>query len=521
MILSAILILAAPAASLAAEPPPLEGRAADASESDLVRQMKDRLKEDPETAEIVARRILKSSLGPQFTKSADPEDALEDLKGWVNENPEAAAHLAIGFAKDDASGTKSFENSLYKDMKRFLELNPDGTKGMYGRLKKASQFSASMEKMKGLDDEDRQAIINTLFEGKDSLRSGKLSRTDNAGRWEKQRGIGPGGAPGPGGTVDASASLYDRLGTENLTGYSPEVMTLQSELNRRKAPGAPNLVETGKLDYPTLRHPYYGLRYDVDRLSTAYRLHRAWALSKALGREHSKEELSDPALQRELEDAAQDNALDASFARRLAAIERAETALAAFDREAEKTKRRTGITRGRLLSLASLRRDAARWIAIAALEETLQRLSAQRGFMTQPLRAAVEQVPVDDGERAAFLSAGAALERELESEIGKGTRAAALLAGDPAGWSEAQRLSADTRAAARRLPREIQDYRDAPLMAAEGTSASHGWRAKLDALVLRYLPNISYSKTLKERRDRAAKRLAAFRRIAARAPGDK
>ncbi|MBL4827269.1 MAG: AMP-binding protein, partial [Spongiibacteraceae bacterium] len=36
--------------------------------------------------------------------------------------------------------------------------------------------------------------------------------------------------------------------------------------------------------------------------------------------------------------------------------------------------------------LANTEVNAARWIAIASLEETIQRLSAQQGFMTQPLR---------------------------------------------------------------------------------------------------------------------------------------
>lgn len=516
MTLALALLMALARPALPAAPAPIEGRAADASETDLVRQMKDRLAEEPETAEIVARRILKSSLGSQFTQSADPERALEDLKDWVAKNPESAAYLAIGFAKDDAAGNKSFENSLYKDMQNFLELNPDSSKGMYGRLKRASQFSRSLEHTKNLDNEDRQAVINALFEGVDSQRTGKLSRTDNAGRWDRQRGIGPGGSAGPGGTVDASASLYDRLGARNLTGYSPEVMTLQSELNRRKAPGAPALVETGKLDYPTLRHPFFGLRYDIDRLEAAYRAQRVWSLAKALGREVPKDKLDDPALLRELEAAAGSPAPDAASARRLAALEHARAALAAFDREAAKTKTDAGITRARLGALASLRQNAARWIAIASLEEMLQRLSSQRGFLTQPLRAAVAQVPVSETERAEFLNAGVELERELESALEDGARAASLLEGDAAGWVEAQRLINAVRAASKRLPEEIQRYRDAPLMAAEGTAAGSGWRASLDDFLVRWLPNLAYSRGLKEKRARAKQRLDAFRRIAGR-----
>jgi len=510
------LLLALPALFLSAAPKPgaIEGRAADGAHADLVRQMKDRLRSDPETTEIVAQRILKSSLGAQLSESAEPDRALEDLKSWVAQNPESAAHLAIGFAKDDAAGNKVFENSLYKDMQNFLELNPDNAQGMYGRLKRASSFSRSLEQTRNLDNEDRQAVINALFEGVDSERSGKLSRTDNAGRWDAQRGIGPGGAPGPGGTVDASVSLYDRLGAANLTGYSPEVMTLQSELNRRKAPGAPGLVETGKLDYPTLRHPYYGLRYDIDRLDAAARTHRAWSLAKALGEAIPDARLKDAAVQRALQERAAGLAEEPAFARRLAAISKAEAALAAFDREAAFTKRKSQITRARLAALASLRQNAARWIAIAALEEMLQRLAALRGFLTQPLRAAVALVPVSEKERADFLNAGAALERELETALKKGARASALLGGDTKGWSEAQRLSNEVRAASKSLPAEIQRYRDAPLMAAEGTAEPSGWRAALDDLVVRWLPNLAYSRELKGKRARAKERLDAFRRIA-------
>ncbi|PCI40716.1 MAG: hypothetical protein COB53_00030 [Elusimicrobia bacterium] len=514
MILALLLIVLPGQTVFALGPSSIEGRAADTSESDLVRQMKDRLKDDPEIAAVVAQRILKSSLGPQFTKAANEEDALKDLKEWVNDNPEAAAHLAIGFAKDDASGKKIFENSLYKDMENFLELNPDSSKGMFGRLKRASKFAGSMEQMEDLDNEDRQAVINALFEGVDSQRSGKLSRTDNAGRWAQQKGIGPGGTAGPGERVDASAQLYDRLGSGNVTGYSPDVMTLQSELNRRKAPGAPNLIETGKLDYPTLRHPYYGLRYDIDRLTAAMRLHRAWSIARTLGKEYSQKDLANPKIQAELEQLAAEKGEDPGFARRLAALEKAENALAAFDREANKTKRHKGITRGRINKLSSLRQDAARWIAIASLEETIQRLSAQQGFMTQPLRAAVAQVPVAQEERSAFLNAGTELERQLKEGITKGLLATALLSGGPENWAEAQKLSGEVRAVSKRLPRVIQNYRDAPLKAAEGTQQATGWRVKIDELMLEYLPNLAYSKRLKRKRDDAENRVAAFLRFA-------
>ncbi len=517
MIAALLLLAFSPVqAANAAAPTSIQGRAADTSESDLVRQMKDRLKDDPEIAEIVAARILKSSLGAQFTKSADPETALRDLKKWVNGNPEAAAHLAIGFAKDDAAGNKIFENSLSKDMERFLELNPEDSKGIYGRLKHASKFAGSMEQMDELDNEDRQSIINALFIGKDSQRGNKISRTDNAGRWAQQKGITPGDAPGPGGTVDASAGLYDRLGSGNVTGYSPDVMTLQSGLNRRKAPGAPNLVETGKLDYPTLRHPYYGLRYDIDRLGAAARLHRAWSVARTLGKEYSKEDLANPKIQSELEQLASKLSIDPGFARRLAALEKAEIALSDFDREAEKTKNPKGITRNRIKKLSALRQNAARWIAIASLEETIQRLTSQRGFLTQPLRSAVAQVPVAEAEKASFLEAGIKLERRLEVSIKKGMRAAQLLGGDPRGWAEAEQLSREVRNASKQLPDVIQDYRDAPLKAAEGTKSATGWRAKLDKFLLEYLPNLGYSKRLKRKRDEADKRLEAFRRIAQR-----
>ncbi|MFH1726126.1 MAG: hypothetical protein ABII00_16075 [Elusimicrobiota bacterium] len=510
---AAAVVPAGEARADTADIPPVEGAPAESeAETAAGRRTAEILAEDPGAADTLAARILRSSFGNRLAESDDPREARRDIRAWILANPEDAAALAVGFAKDDAQGTRVFERSLDRRVRSFFELNPDRHKGLLGRLDRAAAISKTIEGPAELDDEERRALIERLFEG------GSAAAGSAAGRPGAPGGAEPPPEPRP--ATYAGETLYDRLDPSNPTGYSPEVMAMQSEMNRRGPPGAPRLVETGRLDYPTLRHPYHGLRYDIDRLARAYRARRALELARRLGpgkeKGYTAGQLREPEVQRELEARAGGQDLSPGLARRRRALERAEAALRDFDGEAAGTKRPKGITRARLRRLSKKRGEAARWIAIASLEETMQLLAGHRGFLTPPLRDAIAKAPVDERMRESYLRRGRRLEDDLTAVTARGKKALTLLTerDDRDSWLDAERLIGEFRTAARSISGEVRLYRETPLQLLKTREGVGPWRALLDEWILKLLPGTGRARTARKRREREASLRAAFARIA-------
>ncbi|MFC1678960.1 hypothetical protein ACFL2T_01980 [Elusimicrobiota bacterium] len=508
-----MLAASVPAAALAVEDADgVAGVPVDTSETDLVRQLKETLVEDPAQADALAYRIMESRVAGQFSESDDPEAAFRDIRAWIRKNPESAAYLAVGFAKDDAGGTQAFEESLVRRVAVSVEMNPDRHKGILGRLDRAAQLSKTVGPKTKLDEEEQARLIKQIFEGKSTI-GGQMDRRSGSGTGQGDPDAGSGGP-----AIRAGAGLYDRIGAANPTGYSPRVMALQSEMNRGRPPGAPRLIETGHLDYATLRYPYHGLRYDIDRLGADFRAQRAWAAARLLKLqgEYPPERMRDPAVQKELENKARGKAEDPEFARRSATLDKARAALSDFDREADKTRKKRGITPARLRRLSEKRREAARWITVASLEETVQRLKAQMGFLTQPLRDTIMRAPVPDEERRRYLGRGDMLKAMLDKAVAQGERARSLLieTDEAASWVVAENLIVAVRAASKRLPGLISEYRETPAKLLALHRPVSGWRGTFDDYVLKFLPNIEYSRKLKRSRKEGEAQRAAFLRIA-------
>ncbi|HBL18121.1 MAG: hypothetical protein A2X36_15505 [Elusimicrobia bacterium GWA2_69_24] len=494
----------------AADVPAVEGVSQDPGEADLIRRTQESLAADPARADALAARLLRSRVGRQLSEADEPGKARAEVLSWISANPESAATLAVGFAKDDARRSRAFEESLFRQVERFFELNPGRSKGILGRLDQAAAASKTLQREVKLDEEQQRQLIQQLFEG----------RSAGAGQGPSgPEGKGGGGKSESAGTPVA-AGLYDRLHAANLTGYSPQVMALQSEMNRLRAPGAPKLVETGRLDYETLRYPAYGLRYDLDRLEKSWRIQRAWAQARSLGEEGrvSGRDLASAEVQADLERRARAAKIPESpaAARRRKALDAVAAALRDFAAEAERTREPKGIRAERLRRLSELRREAARWIAVASLDETLGLLESLRGFLTPLLQETIAKVPVEEDCRRAYRGRGRALERGLEGAIATGGRARSLLAEgtDDASWAEAERLIAASRAAARRFPTEISEFRETPGRALGTQRSVSRLRALVDDAALRFAPGLAYSRRLAKQRQDARAALDAFRRIA-------
>ncbi|MFA6029864.1 MAG: hypothetical protein WC969_08430 [Elusimicrobiota bacterium] len=506
--LALLLLLASPAR--AADAPDVRGGVVSTADSELARKMKDMLKEDPSVADALAQRLLKSSLGAQMSQKKDYGSALEEVRAWIVENPADAAFLAVGFSRDDAARNHEFEDSLYNRVSRFFALNPESDKGIIGRLKAAGRESQFLSKQKDMDDDERRELLQKMFEGN----SGAQGRVKSKG--EGKEGGGKPEDP-PHGTSYAGDALYDRLHAGNPTGYSPQVQALQSELNRLAVPGAPKLIETGKLDAATLRHPYYALARDAGTLDATWRAQRAWWNAKALGEEKrwSPAQLQDPKVQDALARRAAGRAVPDSFERRRRALERLNASIAAFEKAAQRAASPRAITKGLLEELSELRRDAARWVSITALEEDAARYEQLKDFYSPALVAAVRRCPQPAEQKDRFLTRGVELQGKLDATMNLARQAGDLLRRDtdPSTLAAAAALVKAERASGRALGECVTRYTDVPQMCAAAQGAGSGLRARLEALAARFLPNTGFGRRLRER-VRARRELdGAFQRI--------
>ncbi|MFA5137606.1 MAG: hypothetical protein WC728_00110 [Elusimicrobiota bacterium] len=508
LLLFALLAAAQSASALdAADIPSVRGGAIRTKDDELAEQVRDRLISEPEAADAVAGRICRSTLGPQLSGLDDPRAAFGEVRGWVGKNPEPAAYLALGFAKDDAEGTDEFERSLYERIVRYFELNPGRHHGMLGKLDRLAVESKQLALSEEFNEDSQREALRRFFEGAE----GEATRPD--GKEHRQGGEPPPTSDGP--AAYAGGHLYDRLGSANPTGYSPHVLTFQSEMNRRRAPGAPKLLETGRLDYATLRYPYYGMRYDADRLARSLRTQRAWSQAKALGRERSVslEKLKDPAVQAELDAAFGGRDPDPRFTARKRLLAKLEQVLSRFDQEAASAKNKKKIDSALLRSLSAGRREAALLIAAAAHEERLHVLRSCRGFMTDALRAAVARMPVDPETRSRYLGKGERMQAELDSVVAQGeTLSADLAASKPP--ADAEKTLARTAQAARRFPADIAAYREAPARVLETHKPVSRVRGVFDSFFMKFLPGSKRSRALREQRKREDGALSAVLRIA-------
>lgn len=455
------------------------------ADQDMTRQVAERIKSDPNVAHSLAERIA-------YTKFAKTMGTREEIDRWVRENPDSAAAIAIGLAKDDASGTHEFEEQLHERTREKFETNEGSKKNLYNRLSRAAKNSRLMNKDAAMQDEERSEIIKQIFEGKSGSTSKILNVQDNGPTKDS-------GFHGPG----VQAGFFDRLGQGNLRGYSPQLQAMQSSLNQRRVPGAPKLIETGRLDYETLSYPGHAMRYDVSNLERKMRLDRNWQLARALGRDVrglTEQQLLDPAFEAELlkQAAAQGKGPSPRSLRRQAALERAAAAMRQFEQAALAAKDPNHISKALLAELGSKQREAARWITVAALEEELERLEADETFLSADLLGMIDRCPVGPAEKASYRRRGEGYSENLKRVKASAEQAVIVLSSD--GWSSqvdlVQRTLDENSQARRVLSRNIADYRAVPYHLLALDEPKPKWRETLDEYAKRWAPNLAYSRRL-------------------------
>lgn len=511
--LAAALLLSLLVASARAQfgdfPGEVEGAAVDPGDAGQVAEMKRRLEEDPRLAQALVERIMRSRLGDRFSAESDPAKRRQELAEWIVNDPASAAQVAVGLARDDARGDHDYENALLKNTRSRLVFNQGSRKGVLGRLKKAGDDSRLLGKQANQDlaEEEKQELLKTMFEGEGAQGARVLTmEKDGAAK----------AAPASGGAAALADAYYDRLSAGNLRGYSPQLLALQSALNLRRPPGAPALVETGKLDHLTLSYPGFAMKYDLDNLERRLRRERALDAARRAGRTLSERELDDPALEAQLLAQAAAIPQPPRLARRAAALGKARAALAAFLAKAELARDPGLITRSLLQELSRLQRDGARWIAAAALEEELSRVEAEEGFLTPELLAAIDAAPVAPDAKASYKRRGEHYRKRLKALRSNAEEALAILAGE--GWeaqaSRAEKLLAENGLLRRELSRDIADYGKVPFRIAESRLVQARWRVYAENLAVKWAPRSAFARSVSERRGRFARYRDVFLKIA-------
>lgn len=482
------------------------GTAVDGDQTEAVAEMKRQLEEDPGLQEALVDRIMDSKIAGAISSEKDENKKRADVREWMKGDLTSAAEIALGLARDEAEGTHLFENTLVKQLRMTYQRHNTG-RGAFGVLKSAAKTSKLMGKPdQEAGEEERRELLRSMFEGKGA--QGEKVITGQA----------PEGKPASEAPPSAALAntFYDRLSAGNIRGYSPQLMALQSALNTRRPPGAPALIETGKLDHATLSYPAFGLRYDLGNLDERLRRARLAELANLSGTRLSERDLKDPGLEARLLAKVPADKLKKSFAARAAANERARAALAAFEAAADKSRDPNQITKGLLLELSGRQRDAARWLTAAALEEELARIESEEGFLTDDLLALIEAAPAPAAVRESYKSRGVSYSQRLAKL--KANARAALDALRSDAWltrlAEIDKMMGENQGLRRNISRDISNYRLVPFRIGEAVLRQPRWREYLDDLLVRYAKGTSYGREVAARRGKLARFLGIFGQIA-------
>jgi hypothetical protein len=468
-------------------------------------EIRDKLTKDPAMIESVAERVSRSRLILRLTDDQTKEARLDAARAWIKADPAAAAHVALGLAGDDAAGGSSYEDALLTQLTKEYEHNPAAERNIFGRLRKTAKDSNLLKKQaQDMSEDERREVLRTMFEGQGG-ESDKVIQMKADGKPSSDK---PSTAQFNG--------IFDRLSAGNLRGYSPQLMALQSALSARRPPGAPALVETGKLDYQTLAYPAYAMKYDSDNLEKRLRAERILALAKLAGRALTARDWADPDLEAKLGGAEAAERIKPRLKKRAELAAKARDALAAFLAAADKAKNPNGITRNLLIELGGKQKESARWIAAAALEEELSRVDDLADFLTPELLAAVAAAPAPAEEREAYKKRGEGLKAKMAAVKGNAEKALALLESDAWSKSLAQvdALVAENQDLKRTLSRDINDYSRVPFGIADSMLTQPRWREWMDDAAVKWAPSLAYSKAVAFRRGRLSRYMNVYGLIA-------
>ena len=506
--LLALMLLCAAARTEDGEPPDIpQGRTVESDDAAALSEASRRLADDPGLREALVERILKSKFAGAISKEADQNKMRSDVRDWVEGDLDSAAAVAIGLDKDDARGDHAFENSSMKIYHQTFRRNPNAEKGAYGVLKSAARKSKGIDKVEqDVSEEQRREMLRNLFEGKGAQGESVVTGEAPAGK--------PAAEQEP--TTSLAGSFYDRLSAGNIRGYSPQLLTLQNALNNHRPPGAPRLIETGKLDFATLSYPAFGLRYDLGNLEERLRRERVARLADLAGVRLTARDMQDRDIEARLLGKIPSDKLPKRLAARSALLDKAKAAAAAFEAEAAKSKTPNLISQALLVELAGRQREAARWITASALEEDLGRLETEENFLDAELLSQIDAVPAPAPLREGYKRRGERHKIRLSLLKANTRKVLDELKSDA--WlsrlSAIEKILSENQPLRRNLSRDISDYRLVPYRIAQSRLRQARWRSLLDDLLITYASKTSYGRAVAARRGNLSRFLGIFDQIA-------
>ncbi len=345
---------------------------------------------------------------------------------------------------------------------------------------------AAQENDAAIKSEERAAFSNSLFDGSGIDVPWVLTRGPQAA-------AAPGAAAGTPSIPAAAPSerpglSLDRLSASDPTGYSPQVLVLQSRLNAARPPGTPELRITGRLDYQTLAFPALILRADLSSLSQELA-----RLPPAGGTGQAKEAPGATALQK------------------------ARKALDSFARAALSARDPSRIRPSLLRELSLQQKETERWASIAWLEGDLSRLHVESRFLTPDLRATIKSLPEPPPARDAYLRAGETRRSLLKSLEQDDQTDARLL--ESARWRAHYKSVRQAIAVNQRqelvLDRSVRLYEAVPYALSELAAPQPAPKRLLERLTVRFFPGSRRAEEIETRLRRLRQVEGAFLRIAA------
>ncbi len=502
-----LLFLTATVHSQESEPATPEGQVVEEDRTAAIAELKAKLEADPGLLEALVDRVLASKIAGAISSESDATKKRTQVREFMKNDLGSAAEIAMGLQRDQDSGTHLFENTVTRHLRQTFRRG-NTNRGAFGVLKGAAKTSKQMGKPDNeAGDDERREIMRNMFDGLGA--QGERTITGSA----------PEGKPAsdtPAPSAALANTFYDRLSAGNIRGYSPQLMALQSSLNQRRPPGAPALIETGKLDHATLGYPAHALKYDLANVEDRLRRARIAELANLAGVRLTERDMKDPGLEAKLLAKVPADKLKKRFAARAAANARARAALDAFEATAAKSKDPNQITKGLLIELSGKQREASRWLTAAALEEELARIESEEGFMTADLLAAIDAVPAPAPVRESYKRRGEAYAARLAKLKANAQGALDALQSDA--WlsrvGEIEKMLAENSGLRRNISRDVSDYRLVPFRVGEAVLKQPRWREILDDLLVRYLKSTSYGREVASRRGKLSRFLSIFGQIA-------
>ena len=452
-----------------------------------IQEEKRLLDSNPQLAKALAKRISNSSIGDKISLSRNSLERTKEIEAWLLKNPEAGAIIALGLAEDDANGNHAFENRMNQQLSQF-EPNPGAVHNAYYRLKRASKTERSMLSDKTMTNEERVEILNNLFEGRGSGSKAIIRRMQQQSSSSQS----------PATTL--TGNFYNRLSASNLSGYSPNVAALQSQMARENIPGAPPLIVTGYLDAKTLSYPAYAMKFDLSNLKSRLNQEESLALAKELGISISGRQAEDPATLSSLLEKAQRKGISVpkDFQIQAETLSRAQKAIEAFEKFAQQGQNPKKITLGFIAQIGNLQREASRWINAAFLEEEISRILKEEKSLSPQLKEAIAACPVSAQEKGEYLQRGQNFFDKLNALNLSDFKALTDLVNHwPQKSKEADRFIQKSAQMRPHLFTDIEDFVAVPYRLASLSQPEPRWKSWANKIARDFFSWTSYGKHLK------------------------